>query len=53
MVWNIILIIVAILSLWSAWATWQNTKAIKSILKMTDDFNEILQKIIKHTDMHE
>lgn len=52
MIWKILIILAVLLSAWSAWGTWQNTQAIKSILKMTDDFNEIIQKIIKHTDMH-
>lgn len=51
MIWKILIILAVLISAWSAWGTWQNTQAIKSILKMTDDFNKIVQKIIKHTDM--
>ncbi len=51
MFWHIISIVTFIIAGWSAWGTWQNTKAIKSILKMTDDFNDILQKIIEHAKM--
>ena len=51
MLWHIISIVTLFVAAWSAWGTWQNTQAIKSILKMTDDFNDILQKIIEHTKM--
>ena len=52
MIWNIITIISALVACWAAWAAWQNTKAIKSLFRMTEDLNNILQAVIKHSDLH-
>ena len=41
-----------LIALYATWSAWQNTKAIKSMLRMNDKFNEILREIIKRMEIH-